>query len=97
MAALFFTEPGEKSCVVPMRRILLFFPCLLYTSVPNAPKFRRRIENATRGGHEQDWVRACKENPETRVPTASDFSEAGPFNEMVVMGVLAVDVYKRQV
>jgi hypothetical protein len=37
-----------------------------------------------------DWVRACKESPENRVPTASDFSEAGPFNEMVVMGVLGV-------
>jgi hypothetical protein len=35
-------------------------------------------------------VRACKESPENRVPTASDFAEAGPFNEMVVMGVLAV-------
>jgi hypothetical protein len=37
-----------------------------------------------------DWVRACKENPNNRTPTSSDFSEAGPFNEMVVMGVLAV-------
>ena len=37
-----------------------------------------------------DWVRACKQSPESRVKTASDFSEAGPFNEMVVMGVLAV-------
>jgi hypothetical protein len=30
------------------------------------------------------------ESPATRVLTNSDFSEAGPFNEMVVMGVLAV-------
>ena len=37
-----------------------------------------------------DWVRACKESPENRIETASPFSEAGPFNEMVVMGVLAV-------
>jgi len=37
-----------------------------------------------------DWVRACKESPENRVETASPFSEAGPFNEMVVMGVVAV-------
>ena len=57
---------------------------------PEAPKFRRRIEKAMDGGHEMDWVRACKESPENRVKTASDFSEAGPFNEMVVMGVLAV-------
>jgi predicted dehydrogenase len=57
---------------------------------PEAPKFRRRIENATNGGHEMDWVRACKESPENRVQTASNFAEAGPFNEMVVMGVLAV-------
>ncbi len=37
-----------------------------------------------------DWVRACKESPENRTPCTSDFAEAGPFNEMVVMGVLAV-------
>ncbi len=53
---------------------------------PEAPKFRRRITTS----HEMDWVRAAKESPENRVKTASDFSEAGPFNEMVVMGVLAV-------
>lgn len=37
-----------------------------------------------------DWVRACQESPSSRVETTSPFSEAGPFNEMVVMGVLAV-------
>ena len=42
------------------------------------------------GGHEMDWVRACKESKSSRVPTKSDFSEAGPMNEMVVMGVLAI-------
>jgi hypothetical protein len=61
-------------------------PWLLSGRVPNAPKFRRRISVR----HEMDWVRACKESAANRVPTASDFSEAGPFNEMVVMGVLAV-------
>jgi len=61
-------------------------PWLLSGRVPEAPKYRRRIEVS----HEMDWVRACKESPENRVKTASDFSEAGPFNEMVVMGVLAV-------
>jgi hypothetical protein len=61
-------------------------PWLLSGRVPTAPKFCRRIETS----HQLDWVRACKENPENRLPTASDFSEAGPFNEMVVMGVLAV-------
>ncbi|HCR90855.1 MAG TPA: oxidoreductase, partial [Prolixibacteraceae bacterium] len=61
-------------------------PWLLSGRVPEAPKYRRRIDVS----HELDWVRACKESPESRVKTASDFSEAGPFNEMVVMGVLAV-------
>ncbi|MBN1820724.1 MAG: Gfo/Idh/MocA family oxidoreductase [Prolixibacteraceae bacterium] len=65
-------------------------PWLLSGRKPEAPKFRRRIENATGGGHERDWAAACKESPENRRMTASDFSEAGPFNEMVVMGVLAV-------
>ena len=65
-------------------------PWLLSGKKPNSPKTQREIQNAMDGGHEMDWVRACKESPENRVPTASDFSEAGPFNEMVVMGVLAV-------
>jgi hypothetical protein len=61
-------------------------PWLLSGRVPISPKTERRITVS----HEMDWVRACKESPETRVKTKSDFSEAGPFNEMVVMGVLAV-------
>jgi hypothetical protein len=61
-------------------------PWLLSGRKPNAPKSERRVETS----HEMDWVRACKETPESRVKTKSDFSEAGPFNEMVVMGVLAV-------
>ncbi len=65
-------------------------PWLLSGRKPEVAKTERRVENAMRGGHEMDWVRACKESPETRVKSKSDFSEAGPFNEMVVMGVLAV-------
>ena len=61
---------------------------IMYVSgrVPDAPKVLRRINET----HQMDWVRACKEDPEYRTPSASDFSEAGPLNEMVVMGVLAV-------
>jgi hypothetical protein len=60
-------------------------PILLSGRIPNVPKTLRRVDT----NHEQDWIRACKERPENRVKSASDFSEAGPFNEMVVMGVLA--------
>lgn len=61
-------------------------PYLVSGRVPQAPKVLRRVET----DHFQDWVRACKEDPSVRVPSAADFSESGPFNEMVVMGVLAV-------
>ncbi len=61
-------------------------PWLLSGRVPEVPKTLRRVE----AGHEMDWVRACKESPDYRLETASPFKEAGPFNEMVVMGVLAV-------
>jgi len=61
-------------------------PYLVSGRVPNAPKVLREIKES----HQMDWVRACKEDADDRVPSASDFSEAGPFNEMVVMGVLAV-------
>ena len=40
--------------------------------------------------HEQDWIRACKESPENRILPSSHFGFSGPFNETVVMGVLAV-------
>jgi hypothetical protein len=62
-------------------------PWLLSGRVPVVAKTERRVLDEK---HEMDWVRACKETPENRVPSKSDFAEAGPFNEMVVMGVLAV-------
>ncbi|MDR1723500.1 MAG: Gfo/Idh/MocA family oxidoreductase [Tannerella sp.] len=62
-------------------------PWLLSGRVPNVAKTLRRVPGSK---HEMDWVRACKESAANRVKTNSDFSEAGPFNEMVVMGVLAV-------
>jgi hypothetical protein len=39
--------------------------------------------------HEQDWIRACKESPDNRTESTSNFEFSGPFNEMIVMGVLA--------
>ncbi len=61
-------------------------PYLLSGRTPNSPKTQREVTLS----HQMDWVRACKENPESRTETASNFSIAGPLNEMVVMGVLAV-------
>jgi hypothetical protein len=61
-------------------------PYLLSGRTPNSPKTLREVTLS----HQMDWVRACKENPESRVEAASNFSIAGPLNEMVVMGVLAV-------
>ncbi|MDU1905274.1 MAG: Gfo/Idh/MocA family oxidoreductase [Dysgonomonas sp.] len=61
-------------------------PWLVSGRNPKAPKVLREITTS----HEMDWVRACKETAANRVQTASPFSEAGPLNEMVVMGVLGV-------
>jgi predicted dehydrogenase len=38
------------------------------------------------GGHEQDWIRACKGGK----PASSNFDYSGPLSEMVLMGNLAV-------
>jgi hypothetical protein len=70
-------------------------PRLLSGRKPTVPERLRRVEGYRSGGimdgpHEQDWIRACKEDPENRVQPFSNFDMAGPFNEMVVMGVLAV-------
>ena len=70
-------------------------PRLLSGRKPKVPETLRRIAGYNTGGimdgpHEQDWIRACKENPGNRLQPMSNFDVAGPFNEMVVMGVLAV-------
>jgi hypothetical protein len=61
-------------------------PWLLSGKTPTVEPSMRKVELS----HDMDWVRACKEDPDNRVETSSPFREAGPFNEMVVMGVLAV-------
>ena len=50
----------------------------------------RRISDALQGGHEQDWIRACKEPAERRLQASSNFEESGPLTEMVLLGVLAL-------
>ena len=63
-------------------------PKLVSGRVPEVPKILPRVKEGL--NHETDWVRACKESPENRVQTSSHFGLSGPFNEIVVMGVLAV-------
>jgi len=61
--------------------------------VPSVTPYLRRIPGAigyVDGPHEQDWIRACKESPENRVQPTSNFAYSGPFNEMVLLGVLAI-------
>ena len=55
-------------------------------------KMIERISKSPLGGglHEMDWVRACKENPESRKEACSNFEYAGPLTETVVMGNLAI-------
>jgi hypothetical protein len=61
-------------------------PWLLSGRQPSVPRTERRVAS----NHYLDWIRACKERPDTRVEAKSAFHESGPFNETVVMGVLAV-------
>lgn len=70
-------------------------PEIIGQEKPKVAETERRVEKEIGkpwggGAHEGDWIAACKESPENRRATTSDFKEAGPFNEMVVMGVLAV-------
>lgn len=53
---------------------------------PQTEKVIPRVETS----HEMDWIRACKESKANRVEASSHFGYSGPFNEVVVMGNLAV-------
>jgi predicted dehydrogenase len=65
-------------------------PYLLSGREPVSPEVLRVVPD---NNHYLDWVAACKD-PDLRDKTASHFGEAGPFNEMVLMGVLAVRLQK---
>ncbi len=70
-----------------------FNPRLLSGRMPSVPQTLRRVPGATGyfdGFHEQDWIRACKESSENRIETSGNFAYSGPFNEMVLLGVLAI-------
>ncbi|MDE5595321.1 MAG: gfo/Idh/MocA family oxidoreductase, partial [Muribaculaceae bacterium] len=64
-----------------------YAPFLCSGRDPEVPQLCRVVEN---DNHQQDWIRACKESPENRVPCESDFMYSGPLNEMITMGVAAV-------
>ncbi len=49
------------------------------------PESLPRVKDGS-GGHERDWVRACKDGR----PASSSFEYGGPLTEMVLLGVLAM-------
>jgi predicted dehydrogenase len=66
---------------------------LLSGRIPQVSHYLPRIQGAigyVDGPHEQDWIRACKESPGSRVEATSNFAYSGPFNEAVLLGVLAI-------
>lgn len=63
-------------------------PRLVSGKQPNVKQMLPRIPEGL--NHETDFVRACKEDKNNRTLPSSNFSYSGPFNETVVMGVLAV-------
>jgi predicted dehydrogenase len=94
-----YMDDGLGGCMFIGSKDILFAGCggvgkrLLSGRIPSVPQTLRRIPGAKGyidGPHEQDWIRACKEPTDTRVEASSNFAYAGPFNEMVLLGVLAV-------
>ena len=61
-------------------------PFLVSGREPKVPELCRIVKD---DNHQQDWIRACKENASNRVETTMCFEKSGPLNEMVVMGVVA--------
>ncbi len=86
---IFYGTRGKIMCGTYARNPQLL-PTREMTNFTPPTKSLLRIAEAMDGGHEQDWIRACKENRENRLEASSNFSYSGPLTEMVLMGVLAV-------
>lgn len=69
---------GQKATILPTAAM---------ADVPLPEPSRPLVENGPEG-HQQNWVKACKEG--YGAPTSSPFSESGPLTETVLMGNLAV-------
>lgn len=85
---LFIGSKGKLSCGLFGDNYVLF-PQQLRESYTAPKKTLRRVEGGTMG-HWNDWIRACKESPESRVNPGSNFDYSGPLTESVVMGNLAI-------
>jgi predicted dehydrogenase len=79
--AMFVGSKGTLICSTYARD-----PYIIGRENPKVAQKLRRVETS----HEMDWVRACKEDKNSRVEASSHFGYSGPLNEVVVMGNLAV-------
>ncbi|MGF7138617.1 Gfo/Idh/MocA family oxidoreductase [Roseimarinus sediminis] len=59
---------------------------------PRLQKQLPRIMNPLDGGHELDWVRACKENPQNRLAPSASFDQQAALNETILLGTIAVRI-----
>ncbi len=76
---------GLNPRLLPLDRMKDFTP-----PEPTIPRIPGGDKSIWSGAHERDWIRACKEPADSRKEASANFNYSGPFNEMVVMGVLAV-------
>jgi len=81
---IFVGDKGKLMCGTYSENPRIF-PESKMQAYKRPPKKLRRVEGGP-GGHEKDWISACKGGP----AASSNFDYSGPFTETVVMGNLAV-------
>jgi predicted dehydrogenase len=81
---IFVGDKGKLMCGTYSENPRIF-PESKMRAYQRPPKKLRRVEGGP-GGHEKDWISACKGGP----AASSNFDYSGPFTETVVMGNLAV-------
>jgi predicted dehydrogenase len=81
---IFVGDKGKLMCGTYSENPRIF-PESKMRAYKRPPKTIRRVKGGP-GGHEQDWISACKGGP----AASSNFDYSGPFTETVVMGNLAV-------
>ncbi len=81
---LFIGDQGSLMCGCYGRDPQLIPETKMRQYTPPAPSLQRIPGGLA--GHEQDWIRACKDGK----PASSHFDYSGPLSEMVLMGNLAV-------
>lgn len=85
---IFYGEKGLLICGIEGQDYKIILDGKIENFTPQRKLYR--VDNALNGGHENDWLRACKENPDNRLMPLATLANQLALTETILVGNMAV-------